>query len=149
MALIGLCSELTSLKCVRLAKSKNLKRILFFVIVLLSIGPLTIYSLVQIYNAIKNYISNKKALGGGAGAGGYAVNVSSVFDSSNDDDNYIPPPDKPLIDEYDLITKTIQNSFINYKKYNDKMISYYKDRGIPGSPDIIDPTVLDKKNDNW
>lgn len=149
MALTGLCSELTSLKCVRLAKSQNLKKIMIFVVVIIVVGPVSIYAIVQIYNAIKTYINNKRTMGGGSGGGGYALNVSSAFASSHDDDNYIAAPVKPLDDEYDLITKSIQKSFVDYKKYNEKMISYYKDRGIPGEPDIIDGTVLDKKNDNW
>lgn len=149
MVLTGLCSELTSLKCVRLAKSQNLKKILIFIIVIIVVGPISIYAFIQIYNSIKLYQNNKKAMGGGNGGGGNAHKVSSAFDASNDDDNYIVPPVKPLDDEYDLITKTIQKSFVDYKKYNDKMASYYKDRGIPGDPDIIDGTVLDKKHDNW
>jgi len=77
---------------------------------------------------------------------------ANLFDVSNDnvDDDYKKQTeDQPLSDEYDTITKTIQNSFVGYKDYNTKMKNYYKDRQLEGKPDIIDETILNPENDDW
>ena len=76
------------------------------------------------------------------------LNVS-LMDKSNDDETQQIVDEEQLIDEYESITKTIQQSFAGYKDYNMRLSNYYKERQLEGTPDQMDPSVLTRENDDW
>ena len=73
---------------------------------------------------------------------------ANLFDESNDNVEDIIE-EEPLTDEYETLTKAIQNSFAGYKDYNKKMENFYKDRQLDGTPDKLDETILNPDNDDW
>lgn len=150
MKLTGLCANLKPEKCLKLAKQRNLKQFGIFVAICLIFSPLIIYCLIQIINAYSLYRANVDEIENATPDKEMMNN--NLFDASNDnadDDNPSGPEEPPLTDEYDLLTKAIQNSFAGYKDYNAKMENFYKDRQLEGKPDKLDETVLNPENDDW
>ena len=148
MKLTGLCKNLRPGKCLELAKSRNLRQIGIFVGVCVILSPLIIYCLIQIINAYRLYRMNQDSLDELAPSKQLGV---SIMDRSNDnaDDYETNVNDEQLIDEYESITKTIQQSFSGYKDYNKRIENYYKERQLEGKPDMMDPSVLNRNNDDW
>ena len=78
------------------------------------------------------------------------VNTNPHNDSSND--NYVQiatDVQDALEDDYDLYTKSIQDSFKGYKAYNEKMTSFYNNVKKTDPPDLMTPAILLPQNDNW
>lgn len=106
----------------------------------------------QLYSLIKNWFDgNKKADAAAAKASSSLsmFNIGNATNSSNDNETYLPPANNQADDQYDTISKSIKDSFSQYKTYNEKLASYYTNVKNAPPPDTIDKGVLLPSNDDW
>lgn len=81
----------------------------------------------------------------------YSTGKNQLLIKEYDDEVYkkrLQETEKEPIDDYNTITKTIQNSFKVYSDYNTRMNNFFKSRKEE-VPDIIDITSLRPENDNY
>lgn len=145
--LTGLCSDLTQLKCIKLAKARNIKKIAIFAFIVIIFFPIIVYCIVNIYNLCLLYYQNNKDIYDQRNAA-LASGDKSIMDPSNDDYD-LATQEEVLTDQYHIITNNIRKSFNAYAKYNNKIKTYYKERNITTNPDVINEEILDKTYDSW
>lgn len=131
--------------CLIIAKRGLKKKIMIFMIFILLLLPIIIYCIFKILQALSKYIQevrrNKEQ----------ESEKGLLHDKTNDNELYVKIPKKPdtYNDEYDAITKTIQNSFIEYQDYNKKLSNYHYDIKKQDPPNLMNHNVLKSDNDNW
>jgi hypothetical protein len=141
------------LKQVNMGISIDTKYILIFLVLGSLILGLVAYCVYNMAKLINGHSKQKKQIREAASPINTGEGANPLLDPIND--NELPAiKDAEQLrleeqDEFEKITKTIQDSFAQYKTYNEKLDAYYKDVKKEASPDVLDQSILKASNDNW
>lgn len=142
------------LKQVNMGISIDKKYVLVFLVLGSLIMGLILYCAYYLAKLASKYFTQKKQIREASSPINTGEGANPLLDPINDNE---PPVTKDADqlrleeqDEYEKISKTIQDTFAQYKTYNEKLDAYYKDvKKEASSPDVIDKSILKPSNDNW
>jgi hypothetical protein len=127
----------------------NLVRFSITLFIGLFILAIILYCLSSILILLKEWVSINKISRTKTRRSSKEKSGNNILIATDDDEVYINDLPMELDDQYTKITKSIQNSFLNFKLYNQKLTEYYlKAKGVEPT-EKMDASILSPSNDDW